>query len=471
MPHLDEGTIHAWLDGALTAGEARQAEAHVAGCAACAGAVAEARGFIAASSMILSKLDGVMPARDAQPAGPDLSIRDIAVARAEAAVRPRPGVRRWFAGSPMRAAAAVLLLAGGVAVVGNMTTRDELAGVVADAAMERAAGVATESAADQAISSASGNATVARDATVAEVEREEAAPPPTVTAAPALPRPVPVAGGGAAGRQAVPAVPARVADGVLAGVAIPSAPTTDATTGTAASASSSGGAGAGEQRAEQRLEQRLRRVEPSRERDFAEAGRPGAMATASAPAAVPAPAPAPAPPLMESMRRADSTLSLQSARRATEQRLAPQAAKALVEPPARTEAAAAAADIATVLAAPRCYALALAPWRPAGTVAPDAPPTRIVLSPDTGTAGAARGQPLVRPMPGAPEGRYAAAWWTEVSPSTLVLTWATGPEGIVMRLVRSGGELSGTARTFGTAGGVERTSTVTGTAVDCGAAR
>jgi hypothetical protein len=65
MQHLDEGTIHSWLDGALTSDEAARVEAHVAECAQCAAAVAEARGFIAASSRILTALDnaprGVMP--------------------------------------------------------------------------------------------------------------------------------------------------------------------------------------------------------------------------------------------------------------------------------------------------------------------------------------------------------------------------------------------------------------------------
>lgn len=66
MQHLDEGTIHAWLDGELPAAERAAAEAHVAQCPECAAAVAEARGFIAASSRILTSLDavpgGVMPA-------------------------------------------------------------------------------------------------------------------------------------------------------------------------------------------------------------------------------------------------------------------------------------------------------------------------------------------------------------------------------------------------------------------------
>jgi anti-sigma factor RsiW len=66
MQHLDEGTIHSWLDGALSADEAARVEAHVKECRQCAAAVAEARGFIAASSRILTALDnaprGVTPA-------------------------------------------------------------------------------------------------------------------------------------------------------------------------------------------------------------------------------------------------------------------------------------------------------------------------------------------------------------------------------------------------------------------------
>ena len=66
MQHPDEGTIHSWLDGALSAEEAARVEAHVKECPECAAAVAEARGFIAASSRILTALDnaprGVIPA-------------------------------------------------------------------------------------------------------------------------------------------------------------------------------------------------------------------------------------------------------------------------------------------------------------------------------------------------------------------------------------------------------------------------
>jgi hypothetical protein len=66
MQHLDEGTIHAWLDGELPPAEREAMEAHVASCEQCAATVAEARGFVAASSRILTALDavpgGVLPA-------------------------------------------------------------------------------------------------------------------------------------------------------------------------------------------------------------------------------------------------------------------------------------------------------------------------------------------------------------------------------------------------------------------------
>jgi Putative zinc-finger len=71
MQHLDEGTIHAWLDGELPLAEREAAEAHVAQCDQCAAAVAEARGFIAASSRILLALDavpgGVLPSTGQSP--------------------------------------------------------------------------------------------------------------------------------------------------------------------------------------------------------------------------------------------------------------------------------------------------------------------------------------------------------------------------------------------------------------------
>ena len=71
MQHLDEGTIHAWLDGALPPLEAEQVAKHAAECTTCAAAVAEARGIIAGSARIVSALDdvpgGVIPGRTTRP--------------------------------------------------------------------------------------------------------------------------------------------------------------------------------------------------------------------------------------------------------------------------------------------------------------------------------------------------------------------------------------------------------------------
>ncbi len=91
MQHLEEGTIHAWLDGELQADEALAFEAHVAECSDCAAAVAEGRGLIAASSRIVSALD-VVPA-DVIPVS-------------------RPSKRAWYANTQLHAAAAVLIVAG-----------------------------------------------------------------------------------------------------------------------------------------------------------------------------------------------------------------------------------------------------------------------------------------------------------------------------------------------------------------------
>jgi putative zinc finger protein len=90
--HLDEGMVHAWLDGQLSEAEALRVEAHVAACAACAAAVGDARGFLAASSRILTALDGV-PSR--------------------VVPQQRHRLRPW----QIRAAAAVVIAALGVTVV------------------------------------------------------------------------------------------------------------------------------------------------------------------------------------------------------------------------------------------------------------------------------------------------------------------------------------------------------------------
>jgi hypothetical protein len=97
MQHLDEGTIHAWLDGELPSAEREALEAHIVECEPCAAAVAEARGFVAASTRILTALDSV-------PGG-------VLPAASTGSGTARPAVRRRFVASRgWMAAAAVLVL-------------------------------------------------------------------------------------------------------------------------------------------------------------------------------------------------------------------------------------------------------------------------------------------------------------------------------------------------------------------------
>lgn len=120
MQHLDEGTIHAWLDGQLPRDEAQAVEAHVADCRQCADAVAEARGLIAASSRILLSLDGVP--REVVPTPASRGPTDTGTA--PAAAQPRTSSlakqraqRRWFRGPSFAAAAAVVVAVGTFALM------------------------------------------------------------------------------------------------------------------------------------------------------------------------------------------------------------------------------------------------------------------------------------------------------------------------------------------------------------------
>ncbi|MEO8880616.1 MAG: carboxypeptidase regulatory-like domain-containing protein [Gemmatimonadaceae bacterium] len=172
MQHLDEGTIHAWLDGELPLDERELVEAHVAACDECKAAVAEARGFMAASSRILTALDlvpgGVLPATTsiARPRAP----RRFAISRA------------WMA------AAAVLVLS--------------TATVIAVRPKREAAVMATAPEPAQSGKAVASNGPIARapsdqmDASQKKVERKPmivaqapAAPAPAALAAPASERP------------------------------------------------------------------------------------------------------------------------------------------------------------------------------------------------------------------------------------------------------------------------------------------
>lgn len=56
--HVDEGTVHAWLDGMFAADDAARVAAHVAQCSACGSMAAEARGLVAGAARVVGALDG-----------------------------------------------------------------------------------------------------------------------------------------------------------------------------------------------------------------------------------------------------------------------------------------------------------------------------------------------------------------------------------------------------------------------------
>ena len=131
--HLDEGTIHAWLDGALPPDESARVESLRATCAECAARVAEARGLVAASSRILSSLDavpgGVIP-------GVESGTDQLAALRA----RRRETSRRWWSDRRFVAAASLVLVAGISSLVWRSASTEATSGVeqVADAVRSEA---------------------------------------------------------------------------------------------------------------------------------------------------------------------------------------------------------------------------------------------------------------------------------------------------------------------------------------------
>lgn len=57
MSHLDEGTLHALLDGELAGAEHREVEAHLGACASCRAALEEAKALFAEADALVAKVD------------------------------------------------------------------------------------------------------------------------------------------------------------------------------------------------------------------------------------------------------------------------------------------------------------------------------------------------------------------------------------------------------------------------------
>lgn len=191
MQHPDEGTIHAWLDQALPPDESAHVAGHVAACQACAQAVAEARGFIAASSRILSALDevpaGVIPPRDAVVPGDALSALRARRARQREATR-----RHWWSRPRAVAAASVTFLA---VASGSILMRSAYGPQPSRGGGEPAAVISADAVAPDSMPTSVGESTAstARPAEERAAVEAPAAPPSAIArgAEPAAPLPAP----------------------------------------------------------------------------------------------------------------------------------------------------------------------------------------------------------------------------------------------------------------------------------------
>jgi hypothetical protein len=192
--HLDEGTTHAWLDGALDAASAERVAAHVASCEACSALAAEARGLIAGASRVVAALDEV-------PAG---TRPGWAQAPAEGAAQPGPmqsagddqSLWRRLRVTPARAAiAATILVALGVTLTHDRVAIESVGPESAistrqrEAAVSGASPMATMTSPTPAQKDGLLDSAVARNLEIAQgTRRMEAVREPTVPSAPA-PRP------------------------------------------------------------------------------------------------------------------------------------------------------------------------------------------------------------------------------------------------------------------------------------------
>ena len=116
MSHVDEGTLHAYLDGALPPDERAQVEAHLAACAECQERLAEARSLIARADALLAL---ALPGEKAAPPLHELRRRPL----------------WWQVRWPVAWAASIMLAVGlGWMVRGRTIERGYVAGSAQDTA-------------------------------------------------------------------------------------------------------------------------------------------------------------------------------------------------------------------------------------------------------------------------------------------------------------------------------------------------
>ena len=436
MQHPDEGTIHGWLDGALTPEETSAIEAHVASCAECAAVVAEARGIRAAATRILSALDdvpaGVIPTPDYFADVRAAEAADAANRRSRRALWRRPG---------MRAAAALIAVAGlswAVLRDGN-EARDENAPAVISPALRNDSAVVEASVPD-----------TTRLATILPKAGTEVRP---ATPRAARSRPQPVA----------PQSPANRAQDVQA----------EAVTERDARQL----AALEERRRENvelRAESKVTATTPAAPQTAASGAGAVAGALSQAPTAA-APAPAePLPPRIVIDRAfVDSVLaadSLETADVYSATGRVPLAARSASPQLDRgRESGARLSANPTMLRAQGCWLLETSAWSPRyrATDTLRLLPRRIELMLDRGIADEA-GERLVRPAPGDPTLPIGATGiWRVIATNQVRLTIATRDRWTTVTLTVGDDSLSGTARAYSEVDRLLRRATVSARRVVC----
>ena len=462
MQHLEEGTIHAWIDGALSTGEVREVEAHMASCEACSRLAAEARGLVAASSRILTALDDVPG--DVIPIAPPAAMREDASIAGPTAVR-KIEVPRWRTPFWMRTAAAVVVIAGTSALV--MTGKLNNVEPAKSPAME-----------DMAL----------EPRTLPGAGMDTFAAPPR---SPARPERGSIAGSDArstaGNRRDVDVAQGSRASGSLARPPVAAGPKP----GLPGSRT--------EDNSRQEQERFMAdRAEASRATDQRQSANAAVASSAqardkAAEMSAPAPGPvtaSPASPGMAAGRVGAQSSTGQSTAASALTRAAKRAHSAVTRQPApaadafgtgsavpaRQETIGSATGASAMPGASRvpgdhpavgCYALSVAPWS-GGTIPFGAPPARIELDSMTSTLAAIRGYGLVHPARGAAPNGAPLAYWRALGDSVHV-TWRDDRRGVMLRLPIGGEVLRGSARTVAISGGAEPTqsSTVEARRISC----
>ena len=425
MQHLEEGTIHAWIDGALSPAESRDVEAHLATCTACRELAAEARGLVAASSRILTALDDVPS--DVIPIAAPSSV-------ASTEVRPiQRGVRRmWATPIWMRTAAAVVIVAGASALVWTAklnSPETKSAMLLMDTSVVDSA--------EETLASATPDTAMLSIAASAEAVAAPVAPSAN---SPRVATRSSVAGKGATAATR-PSATARgnapvSADGrtTLSG-AVAGAAAGQATAGLPGSRTEQNNASSLDRPLSQQAvadrEDKLRRgsaADASAERQATDlANRREAesvLATRPASPTLHADTGAVSPPALGALRA-----TLGKARRSSPAAAASAAGRGFSLPPA-------------LLTARGCYELTLSPWS-GGGIPFGAPPPKIELD----TIRSEAGDLLVHPGRGAASNGAPRAFWTQQGDSVYV-TWENDTRGVRLALHASGSVLRGRAETI-----------------------